>query len=65
MDDLKACILGAFAAMFFTCMVVWIVAEVRKGPGNRRTGLPPPSDACRRSPDWSASELKSPRGYVP
>lgn len=51
MDDLKACIIGAFATMFFTCMVVWIVAEVRKGPGNRRTGLPQPRSDERSSID--------------
>lgn len=49
MDDLKVCLLGAFAAMFFTCLVVWIVAEVRKGPGNRRTGLPAPRSDERSS----------------
>lgn len=63
----QAGILGAFGALFFVCLITLIVHEVRKGPKltNKRTGLPPPSDACRRSPDWSASELKSPRGYVP
>lgn len=45
----QAGILGAFAAMFFFCLVVLIVHEVRKGPKlNRRRGLPPPSDACKR-----------------
>jgi hypothetical protein len=67
MDDLKACILGGFAAMFFASVIALIVHEVRKGPPkfNRRIGLPPPSDACRRVADWQTQEPRSPRGYVP
>lgn len=63
----QAGIVGAFLAVGMVCLVVLVAHEVRKGPPkrNRRTGLPPPSDACQRSPDWRASELKSPRGYVP
>lgn len=40
----QAGILGAFGAMFFVCMAVWVAHEVRKGPKltNRRTGLPAP-----------------------
>jgi hypothetical protein len=62
-------IVGAYLAIALTCVIAllvrWIVREVRKGPGNKRTGLPPPSDACRRSPNWQAHEPRSPRGYVP
>lgn len=45
----QAGILGAFGAMFFTCLIALVVHEVRKGPGNRRTGLPQPSADERSS----------------
>lgn len=47
--NVPAGIVGAFAATGLFCLVAWITSEVRKGPGNRRTGLPPPSDACKRN----------------
>lgn len=45
----QAGILGAFGAMFFASLIALVVHEVRKGPKNRRRGLPPPSDACKRN----------------
>lgn len=49
MDDLKACILGAFVAIGIVCLIAIIAHEVRKGPGNRRTGLPAPRPDERSS----------------
>lgn len=53
------CLAGiAFALL---CLAV----AIKPKPKNRKRGLPPPSDLCKRMPDWHAAELKSPRGYVP
>jgi len=45
----NAGIVGAFAAVGIACLIAWIVREVRKGPGNRRTGLPRPRPDERSS----------------
>lgn len=45
----QAGIIGAFVAVGVGCLVYLIWVEVRRGPGNRKHNLPPPSDACRRN----------------
>lgn len=47
--DLEICLAGAFAAIGATCLIGWITHEVRKGPGNQRTGLPAPRPDERSS----------------
>lgn len=47
----QAGIVGMFAAVGITCLIALIVHEVRKGPGNRRTGLPKPRPDERSSID--------------
>ena len=40
--NVQAGILGAMAAVGIVSLVSWIVIEVRKGPRNKRVGLPQP-----------------------
>lgn len=63
--NVQAGILGAMALVGLFSLIAWIVAEVRKGPTNKRTGLPPPSEACRRTPDPKNYEPLPSRRYIP
>jgi len=62
LEQIGLCIFGLF-------IVIAIVATISSGEGkprrNKRTGLPAPSDKCKRSPDWRSYELKTPRSYIP
>jgi hypothetical protein len=49
MDDLDIALAGAFAFGLLVCIVCVVVHEVRKGPRNRRTGLPAPRPDERSS----------------
>lgn len=61
----QLCTISAFVAVGIACLIGIVAKEVRKGPGNKRTGLPPPSEACRRAPDYRNYEPLSPRRYIP
>lgn len=45
----QAGIIGAVVAIGITSLIAVIVSEVRKGPGNRRVGLPTPRPDSRSS----------------
>ena len=50
MDDTDIAMAGAFGLGLIVCFVLVIAHEVRKRfRKNRRRGLPPPSDACKRN----------------